>query len=187
MGPSHPGTLPSTTSSSRGEQRAVRTHARTIPCLPCPLSKRAVLSRACNRHRRGAAVKHLPGGHLAGIFQVGLWGATAVFAAVPAASFDRGAAPQGVLRSFSPPTRALQCWRGLAPIPFCPCARTTRRRLPLRHRERRRRRDRRHRHHRRRAAAPAAPPHPCWALFTRVCAGRSRGRIFAYFGLVRSF
>jgi len=49
------------------------------------------------RHRPGAAVELLPGGHRAGILQVGLWGAAAVFAAVPAAPFDRGAAPRGIL------------------------------------------------------------------------------------------
>ena len=33
---------------------------------------------------------------------------------------------------------------------------------------------------------PPHPPHPCRALLGRVCVGRSRGRIRAYFGLTRS-
>ena len=86
MGPPHPGTLPSTTSSSRGEQRAVPTHARTIPCLPCPLSNRAVLSLACDRHRPGAAGEPLLVGHRAEIFLAGLWGAAAAITAATAAS-----------------------------------------------------------------------------------------------------
>ena len=123
MGPSHPGTLPSTSSSSRGEQRATQTHARSIACLPCPLSNRAVLSHACNRHRRGAAFELLLGGHRAGIFEVA-----------------SGAPPPSLPPSPPPPSTAaphlkvccapcpcphvpyISRARDPAPIPFCPCA-----------------------------------------------------------------
>ena len=45
-----------------------------------------VLSLACDRYRPGAAIEHLLGGHRVGTFQMGILGAPAVSATVPAAT-----------------------------------------------------------------------------------------------------